>query len=77
VLKKSGVSEIESLGKKFDPRFHEAIGHVETDEYEEGQVAQVVQRGYTYHDQVLRPARVLVAKKKSTSEPGESKQGVD
>lgn len=75
VLKRSGVSEIECMGKKFDPRFHEAIGHVETDEYEDGHVAQVVQRGYIYHDQVLRPARVLVAK--NPSEPHKSKQGVD
>jgi len=74
VLQKSGVTEIDSLGKKFDPRYHEAIGHVETDEYAEGEVAQVVQRGYMYHDEVLRPARVLVARKKEkATEPDKQK----
>jgi len=74
VLQKSGVTEIDSLGKKFDPRYHEAIGHIETDEYEEGEVAQVVQRGYMYHDEVLRPARVLVARKREKApEPDKQK----
>ena len=63
VLKKAGLIEIEALGQKFDPRYHEAVGEVESD-IEEGHVAQVIVRGYILNDQVIRPARVLVSRKK-------------
>ncbi len=63
ILKKAGLVEIEAQDKKFDAQYHEAIGEIESD-IEEGHVAQVIQRGYTLHDQVLRPARVLVSKKR-------------
>ncbi len=60
VLTKSGVTPIESLGKEFNPQFHEAIGHTESDEYPANTVAEEVQRGYTMQDRVLRPALVKV-----------------
>ena len=63
ILEKAGLKEIETLNQKFDARYHEAVGEIESD-IEEGHVAQVVQRGYMLHDQVLRPARVLVSKKR-------------
>lgn len=63
VLRKAGLVEIEAQNQKFDAQFHEAVGEIESD-IEEGHVAQVIQRGYMLHDQVLRPARVLVSKKK-------------
>jgi molecular chaperone GrpE len=63
VLKKAGLIEIEALSQKFDPQYHEAVGEVES-EIEEGHVAQVIQRGYILNDQVIRPARVLVSRKK-------------
>jgi molecular chaperone GrpE len=63
ILKKAGLAEIEAQGRKFDAQYHEAIGEIESD-IEEGHVAQVIQRGYALHDQVLRPARVLVSKKR-------------
>lgn len=62
ILKKAGLMEIEAQDQKFDARYHEAVGEIESD-IEEGHVAQVLQRGYTLHNQVLRPARVLVSKK--------------
>lgn len=63
VLRKAGLSEIEALGQKFDPAIHEAMGEIESDDIEEGHVAQVVQRGYRLYDAVLRPARVLVSRR--------------
>ncbi len=63
ILTKAGLKEIEAQGQNFDARYHEAVGEIASD-FEEGRVAQVMQRGYTLHDQVLRPARVLVSKKK-------------
>jgi molecular chaperone GrpE len=61
LLEAQGVTPIESLGDTFDPELHEAVGTVETDEYESGRVADEVQRGYRWNDKVLRPARVRVA----------------
>jgi molecular chaperone GrpE len=63
ILTKAGLKEIEAQGQNFDARYHEAVGEIESD-VEEGRVAQVMQRGYMLHDQVLRPARVLVSKKR-------------
>ena len=63
ILKKTGLREIEALGRKFDPQFHEAVGGVESEEFEEGFIAHVVQKGYELNDQLLRPAKVIVAKK--------------
>jgi len=61
VLEAEGVTPMESLGEIFDPRFHEAIGAVESDEVESGAVAEELQRGYRWGEDVLRPARVRVA----------------
>jgi molecular chaperone GrpE len=63
ILKKAGLTEIETQHQKFDPIYHEAVGEIES-EIEEGHVVQVIQRGYMLHDQVIRPARVLVSRKK-------------
>jgi molecular chaperone GrpE len=59
-LQKAGVTPIEALGKEFDPKFHEAIGHAESDEYPSNTVAEEVQRGYVLHDRILRPSLVRV-----------------
>lgn len=61
ILKEEGVREIEILGKEFDPNVAECIEVVEGEE--EGKVVEVVRKGYFYHDQVLRIARVKVGKK--------------
>jgi molecular chaperone GrpE len=59
LLENAGVSQIETEGQPFDPRFHEAVAHIEG---EEGKVLSEVQRGYKLHDRVLRPAMVVVGK---------------
>ena len=59
LLAKEGLAEIETDGK-FDPHVHEALLSQPSDA-EEGSVIEVVQKGYTLGDRVLRPARVVVA----------------
>ncbi len=61
-LEDMDVKPIEALGKEFDPNLHNAVMQVESDEYEEGVVAQELQKGYTYHDTVIRHSMVAVAK---------------
>jgi molecular chaperone GrpE len=60
-LESHGVSPFNSVGERFDPARHEAIGSVQSDDIEAGSVADEVQRGYKWGDKVLRPARVRVA----------------
>ncbi|MGH7795249.1 MAG: nucleotide exchange factor GrpE [Candidatus Binatia bacterium] len=64
VLEAEGVTPMESLGESFDPRFHDAIGMVKSDEFESGAVAEELQRGYRWGDDMLRPARVRVAERR-------------
>jgi len=64
VLQKKGIKEIEAEGQPFNPEIHEAVTHIETDDVEEGMVAQVFQKGYYLHDRVIRAPKVGVAKKK-------------
>jgi molecular chaperone GrpE len=62
LLAKQGVERIDAIDKQFDPHMHHAIESVETTEHEEGTVIAELQPGYTFHDRVLRPAMVRVAK---------------
>lgn len=64
MLKEEGVEKIECLNKKFDHNVCEALDQVETDEAEEGTVLAVYQNGYKLNGNLMRPARVKVAKKK-------------
>ena len=60
-LEDLGVKPIEALGKEFDPNFHNAVMQVQSEEYESGIVAQEFQKGYLYHDSVIRHSMVGVA----------------
>ncbi len=60
-LAKQGLERIDAQGKAFDPHVHQAIERVETDEYADGTVIDVLQPGYIFHGRVLRPATVRVA----------------
>jgi molecular chaperone GrpE len=62
VLRENRVEKIESIGAPFDPNFHEAVSQIETDEVESQHVAKVIKEGYRFHDTVLRPAMVVVAR---------------
>ena len=59
-LENLGVTPIEAVGKEFDPNFHNAVMQVESSEYESGIVAQELQKGYMFHDTVLRHSMVGV-----------------
>lgn len=62
VLKKFSIEEIDSLGEAFDPNLHEAMTLQESAEYSPNTVINVMQKGYTLNDRLLRPAMVIVAK---------------
>ena len=59
-LDKLGVKPIEAVGQPFDPNFHNAVMQVESEEYESGTVAAELQKGYMYHDTLVRPSMVSV-----------------
>lgn len=56
-----GVKPIESVGKEFNPEFHNAVMQVENDQYEQGIVAQELQKGFTYRESVVRHSMVAVS----------------
>ena len=62
ILKAHGIEEIKTVGEKFDPRFHEAIGEEESEGSEPGTILKEVEGGYKRGDKVIKPARVIVSK---------------
>ncbi len=63
LFKEEGVTELDPLGKPFDPHYHEAFGFVDKPGFEEGNVADVLQSGFLLGDKVLRTAKVRIQKK--------------
>ena len=61
VFDELGVKPIEAVGQPFDPNFHNAVMHVEDDEQGENVVVEEFQKGYMYHDSVVRHSMVNVA----------------
>ncbi len=59
-LESIGVTPIEAVGKPFDPELHNAVMQVQSEEYESGTVAQELQKGYMYHETVVRHSMVAV-----------------
>ena len=60
-LEEIGVTVIEAAGAEFDPNLHNAVMHVEDEELGENIVAEEFQKGYKYHDSVVRHSMVKVA----------------
>ena len=60
-LAKHGVRVIRAQGQPFDPEWHEAVGAIPDRMLSPGTVVRVEQKGYTFHDRLLRPARVWIA----------------
>lgn len=60
-LDNMGVKPIEAVGQEFDPNYHNAVMHIEDENYGENIVAEEFQKGYTYHDVVVRHSMVKVA----------------
>ncbi|MHA2306303.1 MAG: nucleotide exchange factor GrpE, partial [Candidatus Hodarchaeales archaeon] len=63
ILKKEGIERIPSLGKKFDPNFHEVIFVKSDSNNEENIILEEIQVGYLLNSELLRPAKVVVTKK--------------
>ena len=78
IFKKNSIKSIDSIDKKLDPNFHQAMMEVEDDEKEPGTIVQEIQRGFMMKDRLLRPALVAVSKttgsNKQKSEKDEQNQ---
>ncbi len=61
-LEKSGLAQVKAEGEPFDPNFHEAISEMEDNKVEPGTVIQVLQKGYTLNERLIRPAMVVISK---------------
>ena len=59
-LKNEGVEAIESVGKEFDPHFHQAVMQVQDENFDSNIVMEEFQKGYMLKDRVIRPAMVKV-----------------
>ena len=60
-LEDTGVKPIETAGKTFDPNLHNAVMHIDDENFGENEIVEEFQKGYTYHDQVVRHSMVKVA----------------
>ena len=61
ILEGMGVTEIETVGKKFDPTLHDALLHIDDEKYGEGEIVLELEKGFKLGDRVIRFARVQVA----------------
>jgi molecular chaperone GrpE len=62
-LERFGVKAVPAVGEVFDPEKHEAVSQAESDQ-EPNRVISEIQKGYLFHDRLLRPAKVVVSKEK-------------
>jgi molecular chaperone GrpE len=62
-LAEAGLEEIDAAGQTFDPALHHAVSQQETAQVPEGRVVQQIRKGYKFHNRLIRPAGVIVAKK--------------
>ncbi|MCX7905168.1 MAG: nucleotide exchange factor GrpE [Elusimicrobiales bacterium] len=67
VFKNVGLSEIDVMGKVYDPMTCEIIGTVEGDDENDGKVVEIIQPGYIMNNRVIKPAKVRIAKKNKSS----------
>ena len=63
IFEKNNIKAIESINKKLDPNFHQAMIEIEDDTKEPGTIIQEIQKGFTIKDRLLRPSLVGVSKK--------------
>jgi len=69
VLSSFNVEQVDPQGEPFDPTLHQAVSMVEQDEVEPNTVVSVMQKGYTLHGRIVRPAMVVVSKAASQGSP--------
>ena len=63
IFKKNKIDKINTLKKKFDPNFHQAMTEIEDNKVEPGTIVQEIQAGYMFGERLLRPSLVSVSKK--------------
>jgi molecular chaperone GrpE len=63
ILSKNGITPLNSIGKKLDPNFHQAMMEIDDDQKEPGTIIQEIQKGFMMKDRLLRPSLVGVSKK--------------
>ncbi len=73
IFEKNNIKPIDSLNKKLDPNFHQAMIEIEDDTKEPGTIIQEIQKGFTIKDRLLRPSLVGVSKKVSKKEEKNNK----
>ena len=79
ILSKNGITPLESIGKKLDPNFHQAMIEIDDDQKEPGTIIQEIQKGFMMKDRLLRPSLVGVSKKTENKEEKneENKENLD
>ena len=68
IFEKNNIKSIDSINKKLDPNFHQAMMEIEDDTKEPGTIIQEIQKGFTIKDRLLRPSLVAVSKKVTIKE---------
>ena len=69
IFSKNNINQIDSLNKKLDPNYHQAMMEIEDDKKEPGTIVQEIQKGFTIGDRLLRPSLVGVSKKSDNKGP--------
>lgn len=72
-LSKSGLEEVKALGEPFDPCFHEAVSEMDDPKAKPGIVLTELQKGYTLNTRLIRPAMVVVSRRKATHKDDQEK----
>jgi len=68
ILSKNGITPLDSIGKKLDPNFHQAMMEIDDNQKEPGTIIQEIQKGFMMNDRLLRPSLVGVSKKTENKE---------
>ena len=68
IFEKNNIKPIDSINKKLDPNFHQAMMEIEDDKKEQGTIVQEIQKGFMIKDRLLRPSLVGVSKKTQIEE---------
>ena len=68
ILSKNGITPLDSIGKKLDPNFHQAMMEIDDDQKEPGTIIQEIQKGFMMKDRLLRPSLVGVSRKTEKKE---------
>ena len=79
IFRKNNIKQIDSLNKRLDPNYHQAMMEIEDDTKDAGTIIQEIQKGFTIKDRLLRPSMVGVSKKteKEMSKNHENKENLE